>query len=142
MLPEELLWAVREPARRVGVAFEEGLAEAIVADVADQPGSLPLMQYALTELFEHRQGNQMTREAYQEIGGVMGALGRRAEELYGKLNEDEREAARQLFLRLVTLGEGVENTRRRVLRSELLAIGSGKQPTANGRQSTANGQHY
>jgi len=147
MTPEELTWAVREPARRMGVGLEEGLAEVIVADVADQPGSLPLMQYALTELFEHRQGNQMTRKAYQEIGGVMGALGRRAEELYGSLNDGEREATRQLFLRLVTLGEGVEDTRRRVLRLELEAIATAdnQQPTVeNGsavgsQQSAVNG---
>jgi len=140
MTPEELTWAVREPARRTGVGLEEGLAEIIVADVTDQPGSLPLMQYALTELFERRQGNTMTREAYQEIGGVTGALGRRAEELYGGLNEDEREAARQLFMRLVTLGEGVEDTRRRVLRSELLTIINEQQPAVNTQQSTGTGQ--
>ena len=140
MTSEELTWAVREPARRTGVGLEEGLAEVIVADVANQPGSLPLMQYALTELFERRQGNQMTREAYQEIGGVLGALSRRAEELYGRLNEDEREAARQLFLRLVTLGEGAEDTRRRVLLSELLTITNAQQPTVNNQRATGNGQ--
>ncbi|MGB3713345.1 MAG: protein kinase [Candidatus Promineifilaceae bacterium] len=144
---DELSRAVSEPATKEGIQFEDGLVPTIVADVANQPGSLPLMQYALTELFEHRQGNQMTREAYQEISGVLGALSRRAEELYGRLNEDEREAARQLFLRLVTLGEGAEDTRRRVLRSELLAIAYGRQPavnnqraTVNGRQSAGNGQ--
>ncbi|MGD2048296.1 MAG: protein kinase, partial [Chloroflexota bacterium] len=136
MVPEELTWAVREPARRVGVSLEEGLAEVIVADVADQPGSLPLMQYALTELFKRRQGSQLMRKAYEEIGGVMGALGRRAEVLYGDLTEDEREAARQLFLRLVTLGEGVEDTRRRVLRSELEALTTATpQPPAPDPQS-------
>ncbi|MGD2078656.1 MAG: protein kinase, partial [Chloroflexota bacterium] len=144
MTAEELTWAVREPARRMGVGLEEGLTEVIVADVADQPGSLPLMQYALTELFERRQGRRMTRETYQEIGGAMGALGRRAERLYGKLNEDEQEAARQLFLRLVTLGEGIEDTRRRVLRSELLSLeghkatGDGQQPVANARSEISN----
>jgi len=114
MMPEELIWAIREPARHVGVTLQEGLVEVILADVVDQPGSLPMMQYALTELFERRHGAQMTLEAYKEIGGVMGALGRRAEKLYRDLGQDEQEAARQLFLRLVTLGEGVEDTRRRV----------------------------
>ena len=137
---DELSRAVSEPATKEGIQIEDGLVPTIVADVANQPGSLPLMQYALTELFEHRQGNQMTREAYQEISGVLGALSRRAEELYGRLNEDEREAARQLFLRLVTLGEGAKDTRRRVLRSELLAIANGQQPTVNGQPSTGNGQ--
>jgi hypothetical protein len=69
---EELTWAVREPARRVGVGMEKGLAETIVADVGDQPGALPLLQYALTELFERRQERVMTQSAYEEIGGVFG----------------------------------------------------------------------
>jgi WD40 repeat protein len=102
--------------------LEEGLAPAIVADVADQPGALPLLQYALTELFERRQDHQMTRAAYQDIGGVLGALGRRAEEIYTNLDQNGQAVSRQLFLRLVTLGEGVEDTRRRVLRSELVAV--------------------
>lgn len=115
----ELTWAIREPARRMGVGLEEGLAATIAADVADQPGALPLLQYALTELFEQRQDHLITRAAYQQIGGVQGALGRRAEAVYAELDEAGRAAARQLFLRLVTLGEGAEDTRRRVLRSEL-----------------------
>ena len=87
-----------------------------------QPGALPLLQYALTELFERREGRLLTRQAYQSIGGVMGALGRRAEEVYAMLDPARQDAARQLFLRLVTLGEGVEDTRRRVLRTELISL--------------------
>jgi serine/threonine protein kinase len=124
LTPEELSWAIREPARRVGIGLEEGLTEAIVVDVADQPGALPMLQYTLTELFEARQNNMMTRTAYQEMGGVMGALGSRAEEIYGDLKEPEQETTRQLFLRLITLGEGAEDTRRRVLRSELQPVRS------------------
>jgi WD40 repeat protein len=138
---EELTWAMHEPARRVGVTLEEGLAEAIVGDLADQPGALPLLQYALTELFERRQNGAMHQAAYREIGGVLGALGRRAEEIYSTLDESGRESARQLFLRLVTLGEGAEDTRRRVLRSELEAIGAGQQLTINGEQRAANDSH-
>jgi WD40 repeat protein/serine/threonine protein kinase len=123
MSAEELTWAIREPARRVGVRLEPGLAEAIVADVRDQPGGLPLLQFALREMFEQRQDRQMTRESYQKIGGTTGALGRRADEIYGELDGDGQATARQLFLRLVTLGEGVEDTRRRVLRSEIEGIG-------------------
>ncbi|MGB3715042.1 MAG: protein kinase [Candidatus Promineifilaceae bacterium] len=122
LTPEELTWAVQEPARRVGVGLESGLAPSIVGDVSDQPGALPLLQYALTELFERRQDHHMTRSAYQEIGGVLGALGRRAEEIYQGLGNPGQESSRQLFLRLVTLGEGVEDTRRRVLRTELAAL--------------------
>jgi hypothetical protein len=74
----------------------------IVGEVNYQPGALPLLQYALTELFEQRQGRLLTHEAYQAIGGTVGALAKRAEELYGGLDEQGREIARQMFLRLVT----------------------------------------
>lgn len=116
--------AITGPAERVGVTFEEGLVATIVADMNYQAGALPLLQYALTELFERRDGRMLTHAAYREIGGAVGALAKRAEELYSELNADGREAVRQIFLRLVTLGEGTEDTRRRTPRSELLALGS------------------
>ena len=115
----ELAAAIRGPAERVGAVLEGGLVADIVADVRMQPGALPLLQYALTELFERRQGGLLTQAAYKEIGGVLGALGRRAEEIYTELETAGQTAAKQFFLRLVTLGEGSEDTRRRVLQSEL-----------------------
>ena len=78
-----------------------------------------MLQYALTELFDKREGNTVTKSAYQSIGGALGALGRRAEEVFAGLDKASQNTARQLFLRLVTLGEGVEDTRRRVLLSEI-----------------------
>ena len=120
---DELERAIAGPAERLGVSMEPGLVAEIVADVTDQPGALPLLQYALTELFEERSGDLITAETYRQIGGVLGALGRRAEEIYSSLDEHGREASRQLFLRLVTLGEGAEDTRRRVLRTELEELG-------------------
>ena len=111
----------------VGVTLEPGLAATIVRDVGDQPGTLPLLQYALTELFEQRDGRVLTLSAYQDSGGVKGALGRRAEKIYDELNEESKSLARQLFLRLVAIGEGIEDTRRRVLRSELEAIATADQ---------------
>ncbi len=74
------------------------------------------------ELFERRQGNKLTLTAYQESGGVLGALAGRAEDLFAGLNARGQEVTRQLFLRLVTLGEGTEDTRRRVSRSELVSM--------------------
>jgi WD40 repeat protein/DNA-binding SARP family transcriptional activator len=126
--PEELEQSIVRPANRVGVRLEPGLVSQIVTDVTDQPGYLPLMQYALTELFERRQGNTLTMAAYRESGGVLGALGRRAEKIYAGLDAMGQAATRQIFLRLVTLGEGASDgstssdTRRRVMRSELEAM--------------------
>ena len=121
---EELEQAVRQPAMQVSVTFEDGLVSRIVSEVHYQPGALPLLQYALTELFERRNGRKLTLEAYQEIGGTGGALAKRADEIYLEGDNEAQELIRQMFLRLVTLGEGAEDTRRRVDRSELLDIAS------------------
>jgi WD40 repeat protein len=56
------------------------------------------------------------------MGGVSGGLARRAEEIFDSLSEEEKDAARQLFLRLVVFGEGTEDTLRRILRAELLSL--------------------
>jgi WD40 repeat protein/transcriptional regulator with XRE-family HTH domain len=138
LTPDELERAIAGPAERAGLTLEPGLEAAIMHDVGDQPGALPLLQYALTDLFEKREGRTLTKAAYQSIGGVLGALSRRAEEVFTGLNEAEQEAARQLFLRLVTLGEGTEDTRRRVLRAELLSLTTdGRPPTAEGGNQSA-----
>jgi ABC-type sugar transport system substrate-binding protein/DNA-binding CsgD family transcriptional regulator len=120
---EELEQAISRPAAQVGVMVEPGLVTTMAAEVNQQPGALPLLQYALTELFDYCQGNTLTLEAYHAIGGTLGALARRADALYDKLNDTGQEAARQIFLRLVTLGEGVEDTRRRVEQAELRSVG-------------------
>ncbi|MEO8286575.1 MAG: helix-turn-helix domain-containing protein [Chloroflexota bacterium] len=115
----EMYRAITAPAQRVGLELESGLADAILQDVAEQPGTLPLLQYTLTELYERRTGRVLSLAAYRASGGVFGALAGRAESLYMGLSEQEQAEARQLFLRLATPGAGVEDTRRRVLRSEL-----------------------
>ncbi len=119
---EELERAIVRPAERQGVQFEAGLVSKIASDVHDQPGALPLLQYALTELFERRDERRLTHDAYHAIGGLVGALAKRADELYANLTEEGQELVRQLFLRLVTLGEGVEDTRRRTTLSELRSL--------------------
>ncbi|MCP4363141.1 MAG: protein kinase, partial [Chloroflexi bacterium] len=96
LTPAELEQAISNPARLAGVTAEPGLIAAIVADISKQPGALPLLQYALTELFEQRDGRVMTQSIYTAIGGVAGALSRRAEEIYQSLDETGQEAARQL----------------------------------------------
>ncbi|MDP9301776.1 MAG: WD40 repeat domain-containing protein, partial [Actinomycetota bacterium] len=122
MSPEELERAIVAPADRAGLVVEPRLFAAMIADVADRPGALPLLQYALTELAERAETGVLSLDVYRAIGGVSGALARRAEQLYEAMNETAHEACRQLFLRLVTLGEGSEDTRRRVRRSELLPL--------------------
>jgi WD40 repeat protein len=119
---EELQQAIAGPAERVGLLVEPALVAEMVSEIQDEPGALPLLQYALTEVFEKREGITLTLEAYRASGGALGALAHRAEELYQTFNEEQQATTRQIFLRLVTLGEGTEDTRRRVLWAELIAI--------------------
>lgn len=118
----ELERAITGPAERAGVTVDAELLATIIADVRDEPGALPLLQYALTEIFEQREGNTLALTDYQRIGGVSGALARRAGSVFADLDVDQQALAQQIFLRLVTLGEGVEDTRRRAGRSELAAL--------------------
>ncbi|MBN8636497.1 MAG: protein kinase, partial [Anaerolineae bacterium] len=119
---EGLERAIARPAARVGVTYETGLIPSIIQEIHYQPGALPLLQYALTELFEQRQSQVITHENYRALGKISGALAKRADEIYLELTPTQQSAAQQMFLRLVTLGEGVEDTRRRTLRTELIAI--------------------
>ncbi|MDJ0923108.1 MAG: BTAD domain-containing putative transcriptional regulator [Acidimicrobiia bacterium] len=120
---EQLRTTITGPASRVGVAVDDALVETMVRDVAGQPGALPLLEYALTELFERRSGDQLSLGGYEKTAGVMGALGRRAEELYAQFEIPGRAAAQQVFLRLVTVEEGSEDTRRRIPLTELHGLG-------------------
>jgi WD40 repeat protein/DNA-binding SARP family transcriptional activator len=119
---DELAEAIERPAETVGVRFEPGLVSQIVADVHDQPGALPLLQYALTELFAARTSDLLTLDGYRATGGVVGALGRRAEELHARLDGTAQRACRQVFLRLVSVDPNGQDTRRRVRRRELRGL--------------------
>ncbi|MCB9137584.1 MAG: SUMF1/EgtB/PvdO family nonheme iron enzyme [Caldilineaceae bacterium] len=119
---EELIAAITQPAQALNIRFEEGLVSLMLRDLGNGFGVLPLLQYALTALFNARRTNVITLANYAEIGGVTQALAQRAEDIYQHLTDDQRQAARQLFLRLVTIGEGVEHTRRRASIEELHSL--------------------
>ncbi|UCH97554.1 MAG: TIR domain-containing protein, partial [Candidatus Aminicenantes bacterium] len=124
MNPEELQSAIEEPARLAGLDFETGLVNRILNDIKGAPGELPLLEHALLELYELRKGTQITLQAYEEIGGIEGALVKRAESEFAKLDDEQKEILRKMFvLRLIQPGEGPENTRRRAEKEELLVVG-------------------
>ena len=84
-----------------------------------EAGRLPLLAYALQQTWQHRQGRRLTVAAYRATGGIDGAVARAADTVYDGLNTGGRQAARRLLLRLVSLGEGTADTRRRVAVAEL-----------------------
>lgn len=109
----ELEEIVRLPAEAAGLRFEDGLVARILADVGAEPGRLPLLEYLLAELWRRRTGGALTHQAYEDLGGVGGAIATRAEEAFSALSPAEQAAAKRLFLSLVRLGEGREATRAR-----------------------------
>jgi basic membrane lipoprotein Med (substrate-binding protein (PBP1-ABC) superfamily)/DNA-binding SARP family transcriptional activator/truncated hemoglobin YjbI len=119
---QQLEAAVSGPASRVGVHVEPALLAELVADAAGRPGALPLFQYTLTELFDQREGGAISLRTYRRLGGLHGALSRRAEAIYGALTPDQQHLAEQVFLRLVTPGDGTRDVRRRATARELTAL--------------------
>jgi energy-coupling factor transporter ATP-binding protein EcfA2 len=101
MTRDELRESISAPAKLIGLEFEPGLVERILADVGSEPGHLPLVEFTLTELWQRREGNLLTNRVYNEIGSVTGALAQRAETEFAKLNTEEQTAVRRLFSRLV-----------------------------------------
>ncbi|MEH1879444.1 nSTAND1 domain-containing NTPase [Nostoc sp.] len=116
---EELTQVIEKPAQKLGVTFADGLVKRILNDVENQPGNLPLLEFALTELWNKRSGKQLTHKIYEEIGQVEGALARHADEKYGNLTDEEKEKVRRIFIQLVRPGEGAEDTRRIAMKAEL-----------------------
>jgi serine/threonine protein kinase/DNA-binding SARP family transcriptional activator len=111
MRAEQIAAAISEPARLSGVEVEPALIAELTADAAGRPGSLPLMQFALTRAWDERSGSTLTLEDYERLGGLTGTLVRSAETVWASLGASERDAARRLLSRLVHVGDEV--TRRR-----------------------------
>ncbi|WP_367870669.1 hypothetical protein [Luteolibacter sp. Populi] len=124
----ELHQIIRYPALSAGLQFERhqesgrDLSEQIYQDAADAHDALPLLEFTLEELYQRRQENVLTWATYEELGGLAGAIARRAQETYDALPSDtRREAARHIFGELVTLDASNEGpaTRRRAKRATL-----------------------
>ncbi|MEQ8465647.1 nSTAND1 domain-containing NTPase [Coleofasciculus sp. E1-EBD-02] len=120
MKPEELKQAIVQPAKRVELAVEPELVDQMIVDVKSSPGSLPLLQYTLMELWNKRNNHGLSLATYSQLGGVMGTLQKRATEVYEEFSAQEKGVAKHIFLSLTQLGEGTEDTRRRVLKADLV----------------------
>lgn len=116
---EELESAIAKPAQVMKVDLEEGLTSRLIKDVANQPGLLPLLQFALTQLWEKQKNWFLTHQAYEEIGGIEKALANHADAVFHKLSSADKKRVELIFIQLVRLGEGVEDTRRVATRAEV-----------------------
>jgi WD40 repeat protein/DNA-binding SARP family transcriptional activator len=118
MRRDELRRAIELPARRAGLLVDPELADALTADVQDEPGGLPLLSTALLELWRDRDGRRLRLAAYEQAGGVRGAVARLAEGSYERLDDGQQRIARAILLRLAGEGEGETVVRLRVALDE------------------------
>ena len=121
--PAQLGDAITLPAARAGVTVDEAIVADLVTEAASQPGSLPLLQFTLAELYDRRVDGRIGEAAMTAVGGMAGSIGRRAEEVYLSLDGPAQQDTRELFSRLVTPGDGIPDARRRARLSELSAGG-------------------
>ncbi|MFI6706150.1 NACHT and WD repeat domain-containing protein [Nonomuraea sp. NPDC050478] len=131
MSQDELREAIQYPAQDVGLDIEPGLVELLLRDLgattgeAYDVGRLPLLAHALRTTWQQRHGHTLTVESYRVTGGIQQAVATTAERIFTGLSEADRQTARALFLRLVAIGEGTDDVRRRVPRADLLGPGCG-----------------
>ena len=118
MTHEEIRDVVRGPASAVGLTADGELLDAVVADVAGRPAALPLLSTALVGTWERRRGERLTLAGYLEAGGVAGALAASAEAAYAALDDEARESARRLLVRLADSDEGGAVVRHPLARAE------------------------
>jgi WD40 repeat protein len=137
---DELRRAMEEPAKTVGLMFEEHLVDEILDDVGNEPGGLPLLEFVLEMLWERRRGHELTHDAYWEIGKIQGAIAKRADEEFQRLPIEQQQIARRALVRLVNPGEGREDTRRRAELDELGASAAAVVKTLTARRLLVTGR--
>ena len=115
----ELRESIEAPAARIGLKFEEGVVNALLNDILGEPAALPLLQFTLLKLWEKRERNRVTWEAYKKLGGGRQALARSADEFYNQLIPEEQVTMRRILLKMVKADEGLEMTSQRVPRAAL-----------------------
>ncbi len=124
MQPEELVSAIAQPALRVGLRIDPDLIAQIINEMKGEPGALPLMQFALKDLFDSQQEKSgiiaLTLNDYLQRGGIHKALERHADDSFSKLSSNEQELARSIFSGLIEIGRGTQDTRRTALFDELI----------------------
>ncbi len=124
-----LLECIRKPVELAGARLEPGLAEAIVEDLGDEPGALALLEHTLLELWQRRRREQLSHDAYNEIGRVQGALQHHADDVLARLDPAGQKLARRVLLALVTTRRGDHPTRRRARWDEVVPAGADAEAT-------------
>jgi hypothetical protein len=136
----DLIEAITEPAKRQGYEVTKDLLNRILDDIKQEPGFLPLLEFALTQLWQKRDEakHQLTLEAYDAIGGLGGALNCHADKVYRYRDyekdspqderiEAERAWIKRIFLNLLQIGDGEKDTRLRQPKAVILPLAGDNQ---------------
>ena len=121
MAAEGLQEAISKPAELAGHPLDPGTVNLLIEQTEGREGALPLLQFALTRIWAGLVDGKEPAETLGAIGGVGGALAGEAQRIYESLSPAEQEIARRVFLGLVQLGEGTQDTRRRVALARVVA---------------------
>ncbi|PSN10772.1 hypothetical protein C7293_26875 [filamentous cyanobacterium CCT1] len=124
---EDLVQAIEQPTKDMEYTFGPGLLDLILDDVQAEKNCLPLLEFALTELWEKRdqQQKELPLTAYTDMQRLTGALNKRAEDVYNNDlgSDEERQCVKRICLELVRIGPEVKDTRQRQPRLTLLDMG-------------------
>jgi WD40 repeat protein len=123
---DQLKAAIVRPAQKAGLRCEPNLVYTLLLDVIGAPGELSLLQSTLLELWQRRQPTPegiecLTLDSYREFGGIRQLLQERATDVFHRFDTAEQAIAQRIFLTLTHFGEGTEDTRRRVFKSQLVS---------------------
>lgn len=127
MNEDELIEVIKSPANLAGYKLGPGLLPAIMRDVREEKNILPLLEFALTQVWERRDNRIFTFEAYDALGGVSDALNHHAEGIYSALSEAEQYWVERICLKLVRVGPEQKDTRHRRSKSDLLDLATAEQ---------------
>jgi WD40 repeat protein len=117
----ELRDAIVKPAEQTGMTVERALVTTALTETGTEPGTLAMLSHALLETWRNGPPGRLTLSAYRETGGVAHAIADTAERVYGGCGDEQRRLLRQIFLRLIDIGDDGPVTRRRVPPDELAA---------------------
>jgi formylglycine-generating enzyme required for sulfatase activity/energy-coupling factor transporter ATP-binding protein EcfA2 len=136
----DLLEAITEPAKLQGYEVTNYLLNKILEDIKQEPGFLPLLEFALTQLWQKRDEakHRLTLDTYEAIGGIVGALNCQADKVYQyrdyekdspqqERTETEKTLIKRIFLNLLQIGDGEKDTRLRQSKAFILSLAGDNQ---------------
>ncbi len=127
MAEDELRRAIEEPAKAAGRPIEPAAVDRLIEQSAGRQGALPLLEFALTRIWDGFSEGKSETETLREIDGVGGAVAREAKALFDGLKPASQAIAKRAFLAMVRLGEGTRDTRRRAMIDEIVAAGEDRK---------------